>query len=113
MSAIEQTPEGLRLKIILQPKASKDQIVGLHDDELKITITAPPVDGQANAHLLKFLSKTFKVPKSAIILQQKNHHTFYQFSLFYAILYYILQSKICRKVRSKFKVIFYATTLPS
>ena len=31
MSAIEQTPEGLRLKIILQPKASKDQIVGLHD----------------------------------------------------------------------------------
>ena len=66
MSAIEQTPEGLRLKIILQPKASKDQIVGLHDDELKITITAPPVDGQANAHLLKFLSKTFKVPKSSI-----------------------------------------------
>mgnify|MGYP002721203595 CR=1 FL=1 len=44
MSAIEQTPEGLRLKIILQPKASKDQIVGLHDDELKITISAPPVD---------------------------------------------------------------------
>ena len=66
MSAIEQTPEGLRLKIILQPKASKDQIVGLHDDELKIAITAPPVDGQANAHLLKFLSKAFKVPKRAI-----------------------------------------------
>ena len=60
MSAIEQTPEGLRLKIILQPKASK----------LKITITAPPVDGQANAHLLKFLSKTFKVPKSSIVLEK-------------------------------------------
>jgi len=70
MSAIEQTPEGLRLKIILQPKASKDQIVGLHDDELKITITAPPVDGQANAHLLKFLSKAFKVPKSSIVLEK-------------------------------------------
>lgn len=70
MSAIEQTPEGLRLKIILQPKASKDQIVGLHDDELKIMITAPPVDGQANAHLLKFLSKTFKVPKSSIVLEK-------------------------------------------
>ena len=60
----------LRLKIILQPKASKDQIVGLHDDELKITITAPPVDGQANAHLLKFLSKAFKVPKSSIVLEK-------------------------------------------
>ena len=71
MSAIEQTPEGLRLKIILQPKASKDQIVGLHDDELKITITAPPVDGQANAHLLKFLSKSIqKYPKAQIVIEK-------------------------------------------
>ena len=54
LSAVQQTENGLRLKIVLQPKASKDQIVGLHDDELKITITAPPIDGQANAHLLKF-----------------------------------------------------------
>nr|WP_211370979.1 DUF167 family protein YggU [Pasteurella multocida] len=58
------------MRIFLQPKASKDQIVGLHDNELKITITAPPIDGQANAHLLKFLSKTFKVPKSSIVLEK-------------------------------------------
>lgn len=70
MSAIEQTAEGLRLHILLQPKASKDQILGLHGDELKISITAPPIDGQANAHLLKFLSKLFKVPKSTIILEK-------------------------------------------
>ena len=44
--------------------------MGLHDDELKITISAPPVDGQANAHLLKFLSKAFKVPKSSIVLEK-------------------------------------------
>ena len=43
-------PAGLRLRIFLQPKASRDQIVGLHDNELKITITAPPVEGAANAH---------------------------------------------------------------
>lgn len=70
MSAIEQTTEGLRLHILLQPKASKDQILGLHGDELKITITAPPIDGQANAYLVKFLSKLFKVPKSSIILEK-------------------------------------------
>ena len=70
MSAIEQNKDGIRLKIFLQPKASKDYIAGIHDDELKITITAPPVDGQANAHLLKFLSKSFKVPKSSIILEK-------------------------------------------
>ena len=63
-------PAGLRLRIFLQPKASRDQIVGLHDNELKITITAPPVEGAANAHLLKFLSKLFKVPKSTILLEK-------------------------------------------
>lgn len=70
MSAIEQNKDGIRLRIFLQPKASKDYIAGIHDDELKITITAPPVEGQANAHLLKFLSKSFKVSKSSIILEK-------------------------------------------
>lgn len=70
MSAIEQNKDGIRLRIFLQPKASKDYIAGIHGDELKITITAPPIDGQANAHLLKFLSKSFKVPKSDIILEK-------------------------------------------
>lgn len=70
MSAIEKNSDGIRLKIFLQPKASKDQIVGIHNEELKITITAPPIEGQANAHLLKFLSKIFKVPKSSILLEK-------------------------------------------
>lgn len=72
MQAVEisENPQGLRLRIFLQPKASRDQIVGLHDNELKIAITAPPVDGAANAHLLKYLSKLFKVPKSSIILEK-------------------------------------------
>lgn len=56
----------LLLQLYIQPKASRDQIVGLHGDELKIAITAPPIDGKANAHLTKFLSKAFKVPKGDI-----------------------------------------------
>ncbi|URL03141.1 DUF167 family protein YggU [Avibacterium sp. 20-126] len=70
MNAVEQTEKGIRLRIFLQPKASKDQLVGLHDNELKITLTAPPIDGQANAYLVKFLSKLFKVPKSSIIIEK-------------------------------------------
>ncbi|WP_150540273.1 DUF167 family protein YggU [Actinobacillus vicugnae] len=72
MKAVEsvENPCGIRLRILLQPKASRDQIVGLHDNELKIAITAPPVDGAANAHLLKYLSKLFKVPKSSIQLEK-------------------------------------------
>ncbi|MDU8925252.1 DUF167 family protein YggU [Pasteurellaceae bacterium LIM206] len=70
MAAIEQTAEGLRIRLFLQPKASKDAILGLHDDELKVSITAPPVDGAANAHLLKYFSKQCKVPKSAILIER-------------------------------------------
>ncbi|QLB21045.1 YggU family protein [Vespertiliibacter pulmonis] len=72
MQAVElcENPHGIRLRIFLQPKASRDQIVGLHDNELKIAVTAPPIEGQANAHLLKYLSKLFKVPKSSIVLEK-------------------------------------------
>lgn len=72
MQAVEicENPQGLCLRIFLQPKASRDQIIGLHDSELKVAITAPPVDGAANAHLLKYLSKLFKVPKSSIRLEK-------------------------------------------
>lgn len=57
MSAVEACADGLVLRLYIQPKASRDSIVGLHGDELKVAITAPPVDGQANAHLVKFLAK--------------------------------------------------------
>lgn len=70
MLAVEKIGDDLRLRIFLQPKASKDQIIGLHDNELKISITAPPIDGQANAHLLKFLSKAFKVAKTEIVIEK-------------------------------------------
>ena len=66
MLAIEKQQNDLLLNLYIQPKASRDQIVGLHGDELKIAITAPPIDGKANAHLIKYLAKCFKVPKSQI-----------------------------------------------
>lgn len=66
MSPVTQQADGLLLNLYIQPKASRDQIVGAHGDELKIAITAPPVDGKANAHLTKFLAKQFKVAKGQV-----------------------------------------------
>jgi uncharacterized protein (TIGR00251 family) len=63
MNAIEKMGEQLRLRIYTQPKSSRDEIVGLHGDELKVAITAPPVDGKANTHIIKFLAKQFGVAK--------------------------------------------------
>ncbi|STE83741.1 conserved protein, UPF0235 family [Escherichia coli] len=47
MSAVTVNDDGLVLRLYIQPKASRDSIVGLHGDEVKVAITAPPVDGQA------------------------------------------------------------------
>lgn len=48
------------------PRASKSEIVGAHDGALKVRIASPPVDGAANAELIKLLAKTFHVSKSEI-----------------------------------------------
>ena len=48
------------------PRASKSEIVGAHDGALKIRIAAPPVDGAANAELIRVLAKTFDVSKSKV-----------------------------------------------
>jgi uncharacterized protein (TIGR00251 family) len=60
--------DDLILRVHAQPRAAKDELVGPHGDNLKIRITAPPVDGKANAHLIKFLAKSFGVPKAQVEL---------------------------------------------
>lgn len=60
----------LILRLYIQPKANQDKIIGQHGDEIKVTITAPPVDGQANAHLIKFLAKQFNVTRRQICIEK-------------------------------------------
>ena len=66
MLDIKKTDTGISFKIYVQPKASKNAIVGLHDDALKIRLTAPPVDGAANKLCVKYLSKITGISKAAI-----------------------------------------------
>ncbi len=66
----EITGESVVLRIKAQPAASKNEFCGLYDrDAIKIRIKAPAVEGAANKELIKFLSKSFKVPKSAILFK--------------------------------------------
>ncbi|MEH0666782.1 YggU family protein [Vibrio scophthalmi] len=60
----------LVLRLYIQPKASRDSLVGVHGDELKVAITAPPVDGKANAHLTKYLAKQCKVAKGMVAIEK-------------------------------------------
>jgi hypothetical protein len=63
---ISEKPEGCLLKCWIQPRSSRNAVIGIHGDALKIALTAPPVDGKANKELLKFLAKYFKLPKGGI-----------------------------------------------
>ena len=63
MSYYAQTPDGIVLTLHIQPRASREGVVGLHGEALKVALKAPPVDGAANAALIKFLSKKLGVRK--------------------------------------------------
>lgn len=62
--------DSLHLFIKVQPKASKDELAEVLTDSIgdriKIRICAPPIDGKANKHLIKFLASIFNVAKSNI-----------------------------------------------
>ncbi len=57
----------------IQPNSSQNKISGIYGDgALKINIKAPAVEGAANKELIKFLHKTFKVPKSSVVIKGEN-----------------------------------------
>jgi uncharacterized protein (TIGR00251 family) len=56
----------VRVTVRAQPRASRDAVVGVHDGALKIAITAPPVDGEANAAIVAFIAKKLGVAKRAV-----------------------------------------------
>ncbi|MES9945526.1 MAG: YggU family protein [gamma proteobacterium symbiont of Ctena orbiculata] len=69
MSWFRWEQKDLILHLRVQPKASRDAFIGpFGENEYKIAITAPPVDGKANRHLVKFLAKAFAIPASRIEL---------------------------------------------
>lgn len=66
LPCLRQTDAGVEVSLFVQPRASRNKIVGLVNEELKIALTAPPVDGAANKACCAFLAKTCKLPKSSV-----------------------------------------------
>ncbi len=66
MLDIKEENNAVTIKVRVQPRSAKNQICGLMGDALKIKLTAPPVDGEANKELQQYLAKVFKVAKSQV-----------------------------------------------
>jgi len=53
----------------IQPRSSKDEFAEVMEDLRKVRLKAPPVEGKANTHLVKYLAKLFKVPKASVVVE--------------------------------------------
>ena len=60
------TSRTLVLSVRVQPRASKDEIAGIHDGALKVRLRAPALEDRANEALCEFLAELLKTPKSAV-----------------------------------------------
>ncbi|HSA06070.1 MAG TPA: DUF167 domain-containing protein [Candidatus Gastranaerophilales bacterium] len=64
--AVIKTDKGVKLNIRALPNASKCELAGFIENELKIKLDVPPIEGKANEKCVKFLSKILGVSKSSI-----------------------------------------------
>ena len=66
MLSIQRNPRGVVFKVLVQPRSSKNMLSGLHDDALKVKLTAPPVNNAANRMSIAILAKALGIPKSSL-----------------------------------------------
>jgi uncharacterized protein (TIGR00251 family) len=69
MEAITATATGTLIRLRVQPRASSERLEGLRDGYVRLRLTAPPVEGAANAACIGFLAKTLGVNRAQLRLQ--------------------------------------------
>lgn len=66
MPWLTSTANGVRIQVKVQPRSSKNEIIGFTGDFLRVRLTAPPVEGEANKALVKYLGQLFGCPGGRI-----------------------------------------------
>lgn len=76
MGWLEEKSGCLYVHIHVQPRASRNEIIGIHGESLKVRLTSPPVEGAANSLLVEFMAKKLGVSKSKIeiVSGEKSRH---------------------------------------
>jgi hypothetical protein len=60
--------DGARIEVRLQPRASRDEILGMRDGVLVVRVSAPPVAGEANRALCRLLAGRLRIPASRVVI---------------------------------------------
>ncbi len=63
-----ETAAGVTFTLHVQPRASRNELCGVHNGELKIRLTAPPVDDAANRLCVEFIARELGVAKARVTL---------------------------------------------
>jgi uncharacterized protein len=65
---LQASSEGVVLRVLVQPRASRSELAGIQQGALKLRLTAPPVEGAANEECLRLVAKLLAVPCSRLRL---------------------------------------------
>jgi hypothetical protein len=68
MVSVHDSPGGVTLSVKIHPRAKKDAITGTLGGALKVSLTAPPIDGKANDACIEFFAKLLQVPRSSVTI---------------------------------------------
>ncbi|MFZ5631584.1 MAG: DUF167 domain-containing protein [Bacillota bacterium] len=68
MIDLREEKGGVAFRVRVQPRASRNQLAGVMDGALRVRLTAPPVDGEANEACLKFLAGLLGVSRNSVQL---------------------------------------------
>lgn len=68
MIPLRESGGGVMFAVKVHPRAKKNAIEGEVGDALKLSLTAPPIDGKANQACVEFLAKLLKVPRSSVTI---------------------------------------------
>lgn len=68
MFVVHDNNGGVSFAIRVHPRAKKNAIAGELGDALKVSLTAPPIEGRANEACIEFFAKLLKVPRSSITI---------------------------------------------
>jgi uncharacterized protein len=65
---VKDVSDGCTVNVRVQPGAKRDAVIGIHANAVKVTLSAPPLDGKANEALIAFIAERLRLPRARVAL---------------------------------------------